>query len=72
MNSWIDSFIPQLKAIEAFQYPGHVMQLQKEQQIQAKRINLHEKICAKNLHENDASSKLFTNSLKISDYIFCK
>ena len=50
MKSLRDSSIPPERAIETFHYPGYVIQLKKrEGQIQAKRKNLHEKICKKKL-----------------------
>ena len=58
VKSLRDSFIPPQRTIETFQYPRYVIRLQKERRIQAKRKNLHEKICTKifarkYLHEND-------------------
>ena len=49
MKSLRESFIPQWRATEAFYYPGYVIRLQKEQQIQAKTKNLHEKLCTKTM-----------------------
>ena len=51
MKSLRDSFIPPQSAIETFHYPVYVIQLQKERPIQAKRKNLHEKICTKTMSQ---------------------
>ena len=49
MKSLRESFIPQKRATEAFHYPGYVIRLQKERQIQAKTKNLHEELCTKTM-----------------------
>ena len=46
-----DSFIPPQRAIDTFHYPGFVIRLQKERRTQAKRKNLHEKICTKTMSQ---------------------
>ena len=49
INSLRESFIPQLRAIEAFYCPEYVIRLHKEQKVQAKTKNLREKICTKTM-----------------------
>ena len=49
MKSWRENFIPKKRATEAFHYPGYVIRLQKERQIQAKTKNVHEKLYTKTM-----------------------
>ena len=49
MKSLRESFVPQKRATEAFNYPGYVKRLQKKRQVQAKTKNLHEKLCQKTM-----------------------
>ena len=49
MQSLRESLIPQLRATEAFHYQVYVIRLQKEQKVQAKTKNLHEKLCTKTM-----------------------
>ena len=48
-NKWNlrEFFILQERRIEVFHYPGYVIRLQKERQIQAKTKNLHQNWCTK-------------------------
>ena len=71
MKSLRESFTHQLKATEAFHYPGYVIRLQKERQIQTKT-----KICSKNYTRkqcppNQLNIKLITKNNKNRSLPFC-
>ena len=63
MKSLRDYFTPQQRVSETFHYPGYVIRLQKERQIQAKKKNLHEKVCTKTMSQ-PINIKLFNKNIE--------
>ena len=55
---------------EAFHYPGYVIRLHKERQIQAEGKNLHEKLCTKTISPNQLNIELNTKNKKSSFAFF--
>ena len=71
MKSLRDSFIPPQRAIHTLHYPGYVKRLQKERRIQAKRKNLHEKICMKTMPQ-PINIKMFNKNIEIFNCVSIK
>ena len=61
-----DSFVTPERAIENFHYPGYVIRLQKERQLQTKRKKIERKC------PSLSNMKLFIINIKIIDCFFFK